>query len=60
MNLLSFVVFYIKIKIMSGNKNILIGVTGSVATIKLKPILEKLKEINENFNVSLSETSKIF
>lgn len=45
---------------MSGNKNILIGVTGSVATIKLKPILEKLKEINENFNVSLSETSKFF
>lgn len=38
---------------MQNSKNILIGCTGSVATIKLPTILSQLKARDPSFNVSI-------
>lgn len=45
---------------MKTNKNLLIACTGSVATIKLPVLLEKLQKLDNQykFNVSLKEQLK--
>lgn len=45
---------------MKVTKNIIIACTGSVATIKLPVLIEKLQTLDSEFNFNVSINSRVF